>query len=775
MRSSSLPDKVLNRTLIEWFVVALLCGAVGAIATSQSWLWRVDGMIYDTALQLRQGNGPPDVVVVAIDDRSLQDIGRWPWSRAVHALLIDRLTQAGARVIALDLILHEETRDQPAADAALADAIARHGRVVLAVTHAAYGARSDGEALPAPVFARQAAALGHIHIELDPDGIARSLYLWEGMNRPQHPQLALAALRLYDPVLAAAFPPPASGVTPQIPGWYRSGWVHIPFIGPPGSFRYVSLVDVLRGDVPLDLFRDAVVFVGASAVGMGDLVPAPTSGHGNMMPGVEIHATLFSALREGRAIRVVDAGLTLAFASVMPLALMLILLRSTPRLALLATFACLLLIMLMVTLLLITRDLWLAPAGAFLACMLAYPLWSWRRLESAQHYLDQELLALQTSSHHLGAITPHAAMTQSPDRFGARIAVVRDAARRQHALQRFVSDTLDRLPVGAVVLGLDGSLRLCNQRARQLLQVDTDQAVSQQLSALPWPDQTLQGTTSAEPVRLEAQLGRYELLLTVAPLQDAQDSRLVGRVIGIADVTELRRTQRSREQTLSFLSHDLRAPMAAILTLAEHHGQTNPGKQTPPGKPDDTQDFVTRVERQARKALELADNLIRLAKAEAIDHTHFEPLSLEMLALDASDEVWALAQSAGLKIDIQPPADGAEPWVNGDADLLRRCLVNLLTNAIKHTPAGGRITLQTGVTGEHCLLQVSDTGHGIEPGLRDRLFQPFASGGDRGRLGGIGLGLLMVKTVVEKHGGTVTVASEPGQGTCFTLSLPLSP
>ncbi len=758
---------LLNRTLIEWFVVALLCGALAALATSQNWLWRVDGMIYDAALQLRQGQGDADVLVVAVDDRSLHDIGRWPWSRAVHAALIERLTDAGARVIALDMILHEHTRDNPAADQALAQAIQAHGATVLAVTHAAYGSRSDGEALPAPVFAEHAAALGHIHIELDPDGIARSLYLWEGMNQARHPQFALAALQLFDPARANAFEAPIRH--DAAPGsWYRSNWVRIPFVGPPGSFRYISYVDILRGDVPPDVFRGAVVFVGASAVGMGDMVPTPTSRHGNMMPGVEIHATMFSALRHGSHIRVSDRGLNTALASVLVLMLALVLLRSSPRSALVATFGFLALTVATSLTLLGVFNFWLPPAGALLACMLAYPLWSWRRLESAQHYLDTELRALQTSGSHLAAVIPNADIPSTPDRFGARIAVVREAARRQHALQRFVSDTLDRLPVGAVVLGLDGQIRLSNQRARQLLQAKTDSQLSDKLHALPWPEGALQGINTSELIRLEARQDMHELLLSVAPLRDPAGV-VLGSVIGMDDVTELRRAQRSREQTLSFLSHDLRAPLAAILTLAEGRGETRPEDQI---SGIEVRDFVRRVKRQSRKALELADNLLRLAKAEAMDPTRFEAVSLEMLALDASDEVWALAQSAGLEVEVQPPADEAEPWVAGDADLLRRCIINLLTNAIKHTPAGGRITISTEVSGDHCQLHVADTGSGIPPTLRERLFQPFATSGEGGRLGGIGLGLLMVRTVVEKHGGSVSVDSEQGKGSVFTLRLP---
>ena len=96
-------------------------------------------------------------------------------------------------------------------------------------------------------------------------------------------------------------------------------------------------------------------------------------------------------------------------------------------------------------------QLWLPPAGALAGCLLAYPLWSWRRLEAAQRYLDTELAALRGLAGPFDTGAVQAAPPGSIDPFRARIAVVRDAARRERALQRFVADTLDALPVGVLV------------------------------------------------------------------------------------------------------------------------------------------------------------------------------------------------------------------------------------------------------------------------------------------------------------------------------------
>ncbi len=396
---------LLNRTSAEWLLVTLVCALLAAITASHGLLWRLDRVFYDAIMGSRQLPADPDVVIVAIDDRSLADIGRWPWDRAVHAALLERLIAADTAAVAFDIILNEPDPAHPAADAALARLISAHGRVVLPMIHAGRAAQGDGEGLPIPPFAEAAAAIGHIHMELDPDGIARSVYLWEGQGAPRHPQLALAMLGLVAPQQAAKYlPPPAT----TAPGWRRAGWMHIPFRGPPGTFRYISYVDILRGDVPPSALRNAVVFVGASAVGMGDSVPTPTSGHARPMPGVEINASIFSALRAGKAIQVVSPQLSALLSALVVVAAMLAMLRLGPRLALLAAFGFSACTLLLAWLLLTQAQQWLPPVGAVLACMLAYPLWSWRRLEAAQNYLDTELSAQRRSQRTDGPLRrPH--------------------------------------------------------------------------------------------------------------------------------------------------------------------------------------------------------------------------------------------------------------------------------------------------------------------------------------------------------------------------------
>jgi len=184
-----------------WAVVAALALLVGAIATRE-WLWRADQLLYDAALAVWRRPAPQDIVIVAIDDRSLAQVGRWPWRRAVHATLIDRLTEDGAKAVGLDLLLSERDTADAASDASLADAIRRSGRVVLPLVLAPPDRPELDDQLPLPEFTKAAARLGFAHVVIDADGMVRRLRLREVMTVTTCrvlPRVCLSSHRLLGP------------------------------------------------------------------------------------------------------------------------------------------------------------------------------------------------------------------------------------------------------------------------------------------------------------------------------------------------------------------------------------------------------------------------------------------------------------------------------------------------------------------------------------------------------------------------------------------------
>jgi diguanylate cyclase (GGDEF)-like protein len=362
-----------GRLAIRLLVPAVIAAASLALLETD-WTWRLDLVAYDFLLRRPAGPAPADVVLVAIDERSLDRLGRWPWPREVHAELIDRLTAAGVRVVALDIAFTEPDED----DDRLATTLRESARVVLPVLHEQVGVEgAPVESLPVPVLSQTAAGLGHVDVEVDPDGMVRTIYLEAGLGRPAWPHLALALLRVAGEapaIVPGETDPDAAPAAPYF--WARNHRVLVPFGGPPGHFRRVSYADVVSGQVPEDRLRGAFVLVGPTATGLGDQVPTPVSGLDRPMSGIEFNAHVLEALRRGTTVQYLPMRWTRVLTGVLVFAVSVALMfvrRQT--LAALAALAGVLAVS-AVTLLWFAR--WFTPTPAIAGILLAFPLAAWR-------------------------------------------------------------------------------------------------------------------------------------------------------------------------------------------------------------------------------------------------------------------------------------------------------------------------------------------------------------------------------------------------------------
>jgi diguanylate cyclase (GGDEF)-like protein/PAS domain S-box-containing protein len=373
-----------------WLGSVLL--ALAWVLVASDALQRTDNLLYDLDARLLLRSPPPQIAIVAIDDESLSALGRWPWPRRLHAQMIERLTQAGAKVIGMDILFAEPDLHDPDGDAFLARAIRTHGRVVLPVAPAMVSGKRLGETRPIAVLA-QAAQLGHVDVELDPDGIVRSVYLRAGIGRPHWPALALAMLELGEPARAKAYAPaPRSTVVPDVASeWVREYRLLMRFFDHASAFSHLSFVSVLRGDAAaLERIRDRYVLVGVTAAGIGQSLATPVSGLGAPMPGVDLTANVLANLMERAAVAPMTRSSAMLLTALLVLLPVFVYPHLRPRAALEAYGALLLLTLLLSFALLHLAQVWFAPSGALGAVALSYPLWSWRRLDASASALSAE-------------------------------------------------------------------------------------------------------------------------------------------------------------------------------------------------------------------------------------------------------------------------------------------------------------------------------------------------------------------------------------------------
>jgi adenylate cyclase len=291
-------------TPFAWLVrgmawVAGIGALVLLLASGMTHRW--DNTLYDLHLQHWSYTPDSDVIIVAIDPKSLDELGRWPWPRSVHARLIDRLHAAGVRDIGMDVVLSSDDTSHPEQDPLLAESMHRAGNVVLPVFAESLDLGGQlQESLPVTTILQQAAAIGHVDAAKDDDDVARGAYLKAGLGQPYWPALALAVYDLGHPAPTRPLPglrdPDPNDVSPYL--WMRDDYVLLRYAGPAGSFGRVSYVDVLNGNTPAELLKGRSVLIGATAEGLGDMIRTPQA----VMPGVEYQANILESLRRGMLI-----------------------------------------------------------------------------------------------------------------------------------------------------------------------------------------------------------------------------------------------------------------------------------------------------------------------------------------------------------------------------------------------------------------------------------------------------------------------------------------
>jgi len=691
----------LSRAAIEWWVltvglVALVLG-LGHFAELRpgNLITRIDSGLYDIGLRRWAAAPREDVVIVAVDDTSLAQVGRWPWRRAISARLLESIQAAGPRVIGVDLLFVESAEG----DEQLGLAARGGAPVVLPVArHRATHGR-DRPLLPIPELGA-GRLLGHVEFAPDPDGVIRGLYLREGGFDAMSWLLARGRLEPGDgeQTLDLAL---------EAPQWEREDLVRPG--GLSGRVTQIPAATLLRGEAGAAALRDRIVLVGATARGLGDTYSTTVYADASLVSGVELHAAAVSAMLDARLVRDAPAPWRLSLMAAILVAVMTWLYFTEPRGGLLAVTVAIVGVI-AATVAALGAGWWLAPGSLLIGLVLAFPLWSWRRLSAASAGLIVEAAQLEAEGEPLADARPESPEpTRSSEPIAQHLQRLHNAAARIRRLNHNLNTTLERLQAA----------------------------------------------------------------------------------------------QREREQTLRFLSHDLRAPHLAILSLLQA-GRAG----GPPAGPDAVRDAgpdaardrgldagaAAQIAKHSSRALELTDGFMQLARAES-QPLQRVPHDLLDLANEAADACWQLARERGVRIVVtapravgghagtdsgrdaghdagrDPQGDAAAPCTC-DAQLVRRALVNLLDNATRFGPRGSTVTL--GIEHDHggWRLSVGDDGPGIAPENLPHVFEPYWRGPQRMPHEGAGLGLAFVAAVSLRHGGTVSASNRMPRGACLELWLP---
>jgi two-component system phosphate regulon sensor histidine kinase PhoR len=327
---------------------------------------------------------------------------------------------------------------------------------------------------------------------------------------------------------------------------------------------------------------------------------------------------------------------------------------------------------------------------------------------------------------------------------------------------------LEGTPDGVIVVDRSGTISLINPAAEDKLQLNAQDTVGKHAAeVIPIPSlvelisEPDSGVRTAE-VELEKDQVMY---VSVSDIRTG-DAELSSKVCVLWDVTHYKKLDSLKSEFVSTVSHDLRAPltlMRGYATMLTMVGSMN----------DQQKEFVGKILTSVDRMASLVDNLLDLGRIEAGLGLGLERVAVEAIVDDVVGAYRPQAVNKQLALVVEMPFE-LEP-IEADPLLLRQAVANLIENAIKYTSTGGHVTVHIRQESGKQVIRVVDTGVGIAPTDQTRIFDKFFRSQRREMMHekGLGLGLAIVKSIAEQHGGSVDVESKLGEGSTFTLVVPM--
>jgi two-component system phosphate regulon sensor histidine kinase PhoR len=347
----------------------------------------------------------------------------------------------------------------------------------------------------------------------------------------------------------------------------------------------------------------------------------------------------------------------------------------------------------------------------------------------------------------------------------ASIAIENARLYSRSELERNKLETILRgIEEGVIVLDHDRRVVLINNQACKAFKIEETNLTGKRIR------EVIQHQELLEILRDKDQTNpsRVELSLEDGRVLNAQFTPIpeIGLVVTMQDITHLKELDRIKSDFVNTVSHDLRSPLTAILGYVELIDRIGPVNEQ-------QKEFIRRVQISVHNITALINDLLDLGRIEAGFDARKEIVPFSAIIHYAIDGLRSRADEKAQELILDIPEN--MPEVLGNPTRLRQMMSNLISNAIKYTPENGRVAIHAHAEGEQIILQIIDNGPGIpssdQPFIFDKFYRASNIPAD---MPGTGLGLAIVKSIVENHLGRIWVDSTPGQGTTFTVVLPIT-
>jgi NtrC-family two-component system sensor histidine kinase KinB len=339
-------------------------------------------------------------------------------------------------------------------------------------------------------------------------------------------------------------------------------------------------------------------------------------------------------------------------------------------------------------------------------------------------------------------------------------------------IQQATQQAFNSLPEAIAVIDLEGKVEVATEKARNSFGLQPNIS----LSDLPFDWMTdffHEAIKQGRTVTQKNSQGVFQHFIQgeeryfhpeAVPILD-RDRQPTGVVMVLQDVTQLRQQDEIKRGMISTVSHQLKTPLTSIrmaihLLLEEKIGPLSE-KQV---------DLLLAAREDSDRLHNILNNLLDISRIESgKTEMEFQALSPNSLQLEALEPFWRAAHDQGVILKVEVPGDLPEVWA--DPTRIYYVFGNLLSNALKYTPPGGKVTVSAGAEKNEVRFSISDTGKGIPGQYLPRIFEQFFRVPTQEKESGAGLGLAIVKEIIEAHGGQVGVESQEGKGSTFTFTL----
>ncbi len=708
----------------------------------------------DTYFQVAPPSTPATALLVLIDDESLRRYGRWPWSREVLAKLIRNLSDGGAAVIGLDILLAEP--QTPQSDGRLRDALDQRTVLVDKIGSYPEGPRWTE---PLPEFAHAAGAVGHALAVLDRDGVCRRFPPRELTTDGPRWAFAVELARRVDPrrteTYLSAYGIPfredaavAAIAKPTLaPIYFRRG-----------GFDTISAVSVLQGK-DLTRVRGRPVLVGFGPTEISDRIITPLSGE-LPTPGVEVHAHIFDSIVGGRTLRDLSLGISAVLLLVTCVLVvpafsrwrgwraggLMLVMGAAVYGGALASFA---------------LRFRVVNAGALLLAVLLGPLLVYASdlviVERSQLRQLRELRRWLASRRHIVSPEEKADLSW-------RLELLHDLQTELGSLYELHETLLQSTQDLVAIFDDGGHLLLKNRCFAQVFRCDERPRLTlDEVRSRLVPKEDAPLVSTGHSVEGEAHIGDALYFVRIVPLPPTTLSPGGGTVVLLTDLAARVERDRARAEALGFVTHELRTPLVSIQGFAEVMMRY-------PGSPSCATAPET-IFRESKRLLALINSYLDVLRLDAgARPLRADAVSLNEVVRQVFEILQPLAAAAGSRLVFE----GQEPaTVTGDAPLLTGAVLNLVSNALKYGTAGKDILVRYAYAHDALVLSVHNQGTPIKGEDVSRIFDAFyrSSEVETARTGW-GLGLAFVKRIAEKHGGSVQVTNT-ADGVSFEIHLPV--